>query len=37
MYQAPPELLELTVKQLKDLRNLLGTLPTGLDEFPRAI
>ena len=34
MYQAPPELLQLTVDQLRSLRDLLEKLPAGLDEFP---
>ena len=36
MYATPPELLELTRAQLRQLRDLLAQLPRGLDEFPDA-
>jgi len=36
MYSVPPELLEFDAGHLQQLRDLLASLPTGLDEFPQA-
>jgi len=36
MYSVPPELLEFDASHLQQLRDLLASLPTGLDEFPQA-
>lgn len=36
MFATPPELLDLTTEQLRELSDLLARLPAGLDEFPES-